>query len=107
MGLGVHSNEVRLSDDEWYVFRPTSVALQPREKRAIASGASLATRAEYVTRRVNGLDPNSYLRDMLRLLPHWPKERLLDLAPTCWPTTRSTLSQAQLEAEMGPLTCKK
>jgi hypothetical protein len=53
--------------------------------------------------RVNGLDPNSYLRDMLRVLPHWPKERLLELAPTRWLVTRSTLNQAQLEAEMGPL----
>ena len=53
--------------------------------------------------RVNKVDPHSYLRDMLRVLPHWPKERLLELAPTRWATTRGKLNQAQLEAEMGPL----
>ena len=38
--------------------------------------------------RLHAIEPWSYLRDILCLLPQWPEHRLLDLAPVNWPTTR-------------------
>ena len=53
--------------------------------------------------RLHKLDPESYLRDLIRVLPHWPKDRYLELAPKHWAHTRSRLDGAQLDAELGPL----
>jgi transposase len=38
--------------------------------------------------RLRGVEPWSYLRDVLCLLPSWPEHRLLELAPLNWPLTR-------------------
>lgn len=54
--------------------------------------------------RLHRLDPEAYLRDLFRVLPHWPRDRYLELAPRYWPTTRTRLDPSQLEAELGPLT---
>lgn len=37
--------------------------------------------------RMSGVEPWSYMRDLLCLLPRWPKHRLLDLAPVHWSAT--------------------
>ena len=34
-----------------------------------------------------GLEPWSYLRDLLCLLPEWPVHRVLELAPAYWEQT--------------------
>ena len=54
--------------------------------------------------RLHGLDPESYLRDLFRVLAHWPKERYLELAPKYWASTRARLDADQLAREFGPLT---
>jgi len=54
--------------------------------------------------RLHGLDPETYLRDLFRVLAHWPKDRYLELAPKFWTATRSRLVPAELERELGPLT---
>lgn len=54
--------------------------------------------------RLHRLDPEGYLRDVIRVLAHWPKDRYLELAPKYWAATRARLDQAQLAAEIGPLT---
>ncbi len=54
--------------------------------------------------RLHGLDSEAYLRDLFRVLPHWPKGRYLELAPKYWRATSARLDAAQLEAELGPLT---
>jgi transposase len=54
--------------------------------------------------RLHGLDPEDYLRDVFRVLPHWPKDRYLELAPKYWSATRARLDVRQLAAELGPLT---
>lgn len=56
------------------------------------------------TAKLHDLEPEEYVRDILRVLPHWPRERYLELAPKYWPATRAQLDPAQLEAELGPLT---
>jgi hypothetical protein len=53
--------------------------------------------------RLHRLDPEEYLRDVFRILPHWPKDRFLELAPKYWGTTRARLDPRQLAAELGPL----
>jgi hypothetical protein len=54
--------------------------------------------------KLHDLDPEEYLRDIFRVLPHWPRERFLDLAPKYWPATRAMLDPVELKAELGPLT---
>jgi len=54
--------------------------------------------------RLHKLDPEQYLRDVLRVLPHWPRERYLELAPKYWLATRARLDPVELAAEIGPLT---
>ena len=54
--------------------------------------------------RLHGLDPERYLRDIIRVLVYWPRDRYLELAPRYWPATRARLDVTQLEAEVGPLT---
>jgi transposase len=53
---------------------------------------------------LHGIDPEGYLRDLFRVLPVWPKNRLLELAPKFWRATRALLDEAQLALPLGPLT---
>jgi len=54
--------------------------------------------------RLWGLDPELYLRDILRVLPYWPRDRYLELAPKFWAKTRARLVAVELAKEFGPLT---
>jgi transposase len=54
--------------------------------------------------RLHRLDPEAYLRDLLRVVPHWPRDRFLELAPLHWANTRARLLPAELDSEIGPLT---
>ena len=53
--------------------------------------------------RLHKLDPEAYVRDMIRVKPHWPEDRDLELAPKYWAETRARLDATQLAAEFGPL----
>ena len=57
--------------------------------------------------KLHGLDPQQYLRDLIRVLPMWPEERYLELAPLFWAQTRARLDPAELEAEIGWITVPK
>jgi len=50
--------------------------------------------------RLHHLDPEAYLRDLFRVLPHWPRDRYLELAPRYWCITRARLDADQLEREL-------
>jgi len=54
--------------------------------------------------RLHGLDVEEYLRALFRVLPHWPRDRYLELAPKYWAATCARLDAAQLASEYGPLT---
>jgi len=54
--------------------------------------------------RLHRLDPEGYLRDLFRVLAHWPRDRYLELAPKYWAQTRARLDARELAAEIGPLT---
>jgi hypothetical protein len=53
--------------------------------------------------RLHKLDPEAYLRCLIRLVPLWPQDRMLELAPLFWARTRDRLDPAQLAAELGPI----
>jgi transposase len=54
--------------------------------------------------RLHGLDPEAYFRDLLRVLPYWPRDRYLELSPRDWARTRATLDRAELVPEVGSIT---
>ncbi len=54
--------------------------------------------------RLHRLDPETYLRDVLRVLPHWPRDRYLELSPLHWAATRARLDGDDLARELGALT---
>lgn len=53
---------------------------------------------------LHGLDPETYLRDLFRVLPNWPRPRVLELSPKYWIRTRALLDPKQLDMSLGPLT---
>jgi transposase len=54
--------------------------------------------------RLHRIDPEQYIDEVLRLLPYWPPERYLELAPKCWNATRAQLDPKQLEAPLAAFT---
>ena len=51
--------------------------------------------------RLHRLDPFTYLDEILRVLPYWPRDRYLELAPKHWSRTRTRLSPDELEAPLS------
>jgi transposase len=51
--------------------------------------------------RLHRLDPEIYMRDAMRVLPFWPRDRYLELAPKYWARTRLLLNPRQLQALVG------
>jgi transposase len=54
--------------------------------------------------RLHALDPEQYLDEILRVLPYWPRERYLELAPKYWNATRAKLSADELAAPLSSFT---
>lgn len=54
--------------------------------------------------RLHSIDPQQYLDEVLRVLPYWPKERYLELAPKHWKATRPRLRPDELDAFMCSFT---
>jgi len=53
--------------------------------------------------RLHRLDPEEYLRCLIRLVPLWPNDRMLELAPLFWARTRARLDPVALAKELGPI----
>ncbi len=51
--------------------------------------------------RLHALDPYLYFEEVLRLLPYWPPDRYLELAPKFWSATRGRLRPDQLAQPLG------
>jgi transposase len=51
--------------------------------------------------RLHGIEPQQYLCDLIRVLPHWPRDRFLELAPKFWAATRSCINADQLAKQVG------
>ncbi|WP_394842284.1 transposase domain-containing protein [Pendulispora brunnea] len=54
--------------------------------------------------QLHGLDSESYLAEIIRVLPHWPRDRYIELAPQYWAVTRARLDPDQLKLAVGFLT---
>lgn len=50
------------------------------------------------------LDPEAYLTDIIHVLPYWPRDRYLELAPKYWTATRARIPASQLDVEIGDVT---
>ena len=59
--------------------------------------AAAAIFSVIATCRLHAIDPFVYFDEVLRVLPYWPRDRYLELAPQRWLTTRARLDQAELE----------
>ena len=46
--------------------------------------------------QLHGLDPETYFTDIFRVMPYWPRDRYLELAPKHWARTRARLDPAGL-----------
>lgn len=53
--------------------------------------------------RLHRIDPEEYLRCLIRLVPLWPEHRMLELSPLFWARTRARLDPQALAAELGPI----
>jgi hypothetical protein len=54
--------------------------------------------------KLHSLDPELYLAEVIRVMPYWPRNRFLELAPAYWAQTRARLDPKELEAELGHVT---
>ena len=70
-------------------------------KHAENAGAHLTLIA---SAKLHHLNPREYIRDLIRVLPCWPEDRYLELAPLFWNQTRARLDPAELAAEVGWIT---
>jgi transposase len=52
---------------------------------------------------LHGLDAETYLAEIIHVLPFWPRDRYLELAPKYWTATRARLPAAQLDVEIGEI----
>jgi transposase len=54
--------------------------------------------------KLHGLDVETYFTDLIRVMPYWPRDRYIELAPKYWTATRARLVQRELELPLGPVT---
>jgi transposase len=54
--------------------------------------------------RLHRLDAERYLDEVARVVPYWPRERYLELAPKNWVGTRAKLLAEELARPAGPIT---
>ena len=56
------------------------------------------------TCRLHGIDPFVYFDEVLRVLPFWPYDRYIELAPSRWLATRAQLEPNELERPLSYFT---
>ncbi len=54
--------------------------------------------------KLHGIDPETYLAEVIRVMPYWPRERYLELTPRDWNATRTRLDAVELARPLGPVT---
>jgi transposase len=53
---------------------------------------------------LHGLDSETYLAEMIHVVPFWPRDRYLELAPKYWSATRARIPAKELDVEIGNIT---
>jgi transposase len=54
--------------------------------------------------RLHALDVETYLAEIIRVMPYWPRDRYLELAPKYWAGTRARLVESELALPLGHIT---
>ena len=54
--------------------------------------------------KLHGLDQEAYLSEVIMVMPYWPRDRYLELAPKYWARTRARIDADELERPLGPIT---
>ena len=54
--------------------------------------------------KLHSIDPERYFAELIHVMPYWPRNRYLELAPAYWTQTRTRLDPVELEAELGFVT---
>ena len=54
--------------------------------------------------KLHGLDPETYFRDVIRVMPYWPRDRYLELSPKYWLQTRARIDAVELARPVGIIT---
>jgi transposase len=54
--------------------------------------------------KLHALDAEAYLTDVIRVMPYWPRERYIELAPKYWAATRARLDAAELAKPLSIMT---
>jgi hypothetical protein len=57
--------------------------------------------------KLHGLEPETYLFEIIKVVPYWPRDRYLELAPKYWLATRARLDPVQLEQDLSHITVPK
>jgi hypothetical protein len=77
---------------------PSELAISRGRSRGCGHLLSLIASA-----RLHGIEPHGYLRDLIRVLPYWSRDRYLELAPKFWRATRASLDAEQLARKVGAI----
>jgi hypothetical protein len=56
------------------------------------------------TCRIHRVEPVQYLDELMRVLPYWPADRYLELAPQHWTATRLKLNADELARPLSHIT---
>ena len=54
--------------------------------------------------KLHRIDAETYLAEIIRIVPYWPRARYLELAPKYWARTRARLDAAELAKPIGHVT---
>ena len=54
--------------------------------------------------RLHGIDPFVYFDEVLRVLPYWPHDRYLELAPQHWLASRAQIDPSELVPPLSHIT---
>ena len=54
--------------------------------------------------RLHGIDPFVYFDEVLRVLPYWPHDRYLELAPRHWLASRARIDPSELAPALSHVT---
>lgn len=54
--------------------------------------------------KLHAIDPEQYLAEVIHVMPYWPRERYLELAPKYWRNTRARIDATQIAREIGAIT---
>jgi len=70
------------------------------DDHATAAGNILSLAASC---KLHDVEPERYFAEIIHVLPYWPRDRYLELAPKYWRATRARLDPKELERELGPI----